>query len=124
MVGNSFNNSDKTMTTKESPSNRRRSGHVEGEKLNSTQTKRRSRFNKSLKKNEDEQKNSQKPKKKIKYRKRMFPIILRVIFILLLFAGSLVLGLMFGYGILGQEEAKEVLDKSVWQHILNIMKAE
>lgn len=112
------------MTTKESSSKRRRSIRVEDGKVNSTQAKRRSKFNNSPEKGENDEKSSQKTKKKIKYRKRMFPIILRVIFILLLFAGSIVLGLMFGYGILGQEEAKEVLDKSVWQHILDIMKAE
>jgi len=61
-------------------------------------------------------------KRKLKYRKRKFPIILRVIFILGLIGASLILGLMFGYGILGQEEAKEILEKDTWQHIIDIVK--
>jgi|GEM_PF-4232987 len=63
-----------------------------------------------------------KRRKKLKYRRRKFPIILRVLLILALFAASLVLGLMFGYGILGQQEAKEILEKDVWQHIIDIVK--
>lgn len=60
--------------------------------------------------------------RKLKYRKRKFPIILRVILILGLIGASLILGLMFGYGILGQGEAKEILEKDTWQHIVDIVK--
>jgi len=60
--------------------------------------------------------------RRLKYRKRKFPIILRVILILGLIVASLILGLMFGYGILGQEEAKEILEKDTWQHIIDIVK--
>jgi len=63
-----------------------------------------------------------KRKRKLKYRRRKFPIILRVLLILGLIVASLVLGLMFGYGILGQGEAKEILEKETWQHIIDIVK--
>lgn len=61
-------------------------------------------------------------KSKRKYRKRKFPILARVIVILALLSFSLILGLMFGYGVIGDGEPKDVLNRETWQHIFDIVK--
>lgn len=63
-------------------------------------------------------------KRKTKLRTRKFPIWLRIIVVLLLFAGCLVLGLMVGYGVIGDGTPTEVLEKSTWQHIVDIINKE
>lgn len=59
-----------------------------------------------------------------KYRKRKFPIILRLLVVSLLLAASLIGGLMFGYGVIGDGKPKDILDKSTWQHIVDIVEKE
>jgi len=56
-------------------------------------------------------------------RVRMFPIWFRVLLFLALLAGSLALGLMVGYGVLGDGNPKDVFDKSTWQHIIDLVKS-
>lgn len=56
-------------------------------------------------------------------RVRMFPIWFRVLLLLALLAGSLMLGLMVGYGVLGDGNPKDVFDKSTWQHIIDLVKS-
>lgn len=62
--------------------------------------------------------------KKLKYRKRRFPILLRVFVVSILLGASLILGSMIGYGVIGDGEPKDVLQKSTWQHIYDIVKKE
>ncbi|MGM8364800.1 DNA-directed RNA polymerase subunit beta [Virgibacillus sp. W0181] len=77
---------------------------------------------------EDQQANDQtrkqkKEKKKWlkKPRRRIFPIGLRIVFVLLLFAASLMIGLMVGYGVLGDGDPADALKKETWQHIIDIV---
>ncbi len=56
-------------------------------------------------------------------RVRMFPIWVRILLFLLLIAGSLALGLMVGYGVLGGGNPKDVFEKSTWQHIIDLVKS-
>lgn len=61
--------------------------------------------------------------KKEKRRKpiRLIPIWLRVILVALLFAGSLIAGLMFGYGVVGDGEPRDAITKGPWQQIIDII---
>src|SRR5690625_7449155 len=59
-------------------------------------------------------------KKEKKQRIRIFPTWLRIIVIILLAAGALALGLMFGYGVIGDGSPKEVFERDTWQHIIDI----
>ncbi|RDW20570.1 DNA-directed RNA polymerase subunit beta [Oceanobacillus chungangensis] len=76
------------------------------------------------------EKQSRKQQKQVKKREngnnkrprlRMFPIWLRIIIVLTLAAAALVLGLMIGYGILGDGVPTDVLKKETWQHIIDIV---
>ncbi|TDL32898.1 DNA-directed RNA polymerase subunit beta [Jeotgalibacillus sp. S-D1] len=53
---------------------------------------------------------------------RLFPILLRVIIVLALAAGSLTIGLMVGYGIIGDGKPQDALKKETWTHIIDIVK--
>lgn len=52
---------------------------------------------------------------------RLFPIWLRIIIVLVLIALATVLGVMVGYGIIGDGEPKDALKWETWQHIIDIM---
>jgi|SRR5699024_1797340 len=71
-----------------------------------------------------EQKKMQKAEKKANKRplRRIFPIWLRLIVIPLLCVAALLLGMMFGYGIIGDGNPKDALDMETWQHIIDIVR--
>ena len=52
---------------------------------------------------------------------RLFPILVRVIIVLALAGGSLILGLMVGYGIIGDGSPADALKKETWTHIIDIV---
>jgi DNA-directed RNA polymerase subunit beta len=54
-------------------------------------------------------------------RVRMLPIWLRILLVFLLLAASLVLGAMFGYGVIGDGNPADVFKKETWQHIIDIV---
>ncbi|MGI2327719.1 DNA-directed RNA polymerase subunit beta [Planococcus sp. YIM B11945] len=62
-----------------------------------------------------------KPKKTGWVRIRLIPIWLRIIIVLLLLAVAAILGVMVGYGIIGDGEPQDALKWETWQHILDIM---
>ena len=76
-----------------------------------------------VRKNE-ETKQSTERVKKVKYRRRRFPILLRILVVLLLLAISLAVGLAFGYGILGDGSMLDIFKKETWQHIIDIVELE
>ncbi|MFD2044454.1 DNA-directed RNA polymerase subunit beta [Ornithinibacillus salinisoli] len=77
------------------------------------------------KKTRKEQKKKQKAeKRKNKSRRRVFPIWLRIIVVLLLAGAALIGGLMFGYGIIGDGDPSDALKSETWQHILDLVKKE
>ncbi|SEA68603.1 DNA-directed RNA polymerase subunit beta [Thalassobacillus cyri] len=53
-------------------------------------------------------------------RRRIFPIWLRLIVITILCAVALIVGLMVGYGVLGDGQPLDVLKLETWEHIWNI----
>lgn len=52
---------------------------------------------------------------------RLVPIWLRVVLILLLWLIIIVIGLVFGYSVIGEGDASDALKWSTWEHILDIM---
>lgn len=56
--------------------------------------------------------------------RRIFPIWLRLIVFILLCAGALIIGLMIGYGMLGDGSPKDVLNVETWKHIIDVVKKE
>ncbi|MBM7577921.1 DNA-directed RNA polymerase subunit beta [Jeotgalibacillus terrae] len=52
---------------------------------------------------------------------RLFPILIRVALILLLAGLSLVVGLMVGYGVIGDGSPQDALKKETWTHIIDLV---
>ncbi|MBU9710597.1 DNA-directed RNA polymerase subunit beta [Evansella tamaricis] len=64
-------------------------------------------------------------RKKFKGRIRLIPVWIKVIFVLCLFAGSLVVGAMFGFAIVGEGlEFRDVLDKETWYRVYDLIYAD
>ncbi|NEU30385.1 DNA-directed RNA polymerase subunit beta [bacterium LRH843] len=61
-------------------------------------------------------------KRKPKARLRLIPIWLRLILAILLIGGSLLLGLIFGYGVIGGGEPQDALRPETWYHIIDIIR--
>jgi len=74
---------------------------------------------KAERKKKKKQEKAEKKKNKIR-KKRLFPIPLRIVTVLLLAGFALISGLMIGYGVLGgQEEPREVLEMETWQYLID-----
>ncbi|TFD97018.1 DNA-directed RNA polymerase subunit beta [Jeotgalibacillus sp. R-1-5s-1] len=52
---------------------------------------------------------------------RLFPILIRIVLIVALAAGSLVVGLMVGYGVIGDGSPTDALKKETWTHIIDLV---
>lgn len=52
---------------------------------------------------------------------RLIPIWLRIIIVLLLMLGAIIAGLKIGYGVIGDGDSSKVLERSTWQHIIDII---
>lgn len=61
------------------------------------------------------------PKRTFWVQIRMIPIWLRVILVVVLFAGAIALGLIIGYGYVGDGNPSDALKVETWVHIINIM---
>ena len=61
------------------------------------------------------------PKVKNRIRVRLIPIWLRIVLLAVMVVGCAVGGAMVGYGILGDGNATDVLTKSTWTHILDLI---
>ncbi|GAE33658.1 DNA-directed RNA polymerase subunit beta [Halalkalibacter akibai] len=57
-----------------------------------------------------------------KPRLRLIPIWLRILISIVLIGGSLILGLMFGYGVIGGGEPGEAIRPDTWYHIIDIIR--
>lgn len=73
---------------------------------------------------EEEENKKLRTRRKEKVRIRKFPIWLRLIVIFVLSIFSLVLGLMVGYGVLGDGNPIDALKVETWQHIFDIIHKE
>lgn len=54
-------------------------------------------------------------------RRRIFPIWLRIVVVLIFSAAALVAGLMVGYGVVGDGNPIDALRIETWQHIIDIV---
>ncbi|MDG5787284.1 DNA-directed RNA polymerase subunit beta [Evansella sp. AB-P1] len=60
--------------------------------------------------------------KKVKRgRIRIIPVWIRVVFVLALFAGSLIVGVMVGFGIVGEGEPMDVLNRDTWYQLYDLI---
>lgn len=75
-------------------------------------------------KKNQEDKQQDKHTEKVKLRIRLIPIWLRVILVLLAMVISLIVGLMVGYGVIGNGNPGDALDKATWQHIIDLVEKE
>ncbi|WP_096203082.1 DNA-directed RNA polymerase subunit beta [Bacillus sp. FJAT-45350] len=73
----------------------------------------------------EEEREKQKEKKRSRGRKRerirLIPIWVRLIIVAVLVFLSLIAGVMFGYGIVGDGTPTDALKAETWQHIFNIL---
>lgn len=98
-------------------------------KLNKEQAKDRKRKaldegtkQKPAKKTTSEEHNSKKKSEASKKgRRRILPIWLRIILVLLFSAAALLIGLMVGYGVIGEGKPMDALEMDTWRHIWNIV---
>lgn len=63
-------------------------------------------------------------KKLKKPRRRIFPIWFRIIVILICAVAALVAGLMIGFGVIGDGDPYDALNRETWQHIINFISPE
>lgn len=77
-----------------------------------------------LTRKEQKKKQKQEKRKQKKPRRRIFPIWLRTIVVLVLSAVALAAGLMVGYGLIGEGNPTDALKWETWQHIIDIVMKE
>ncbi|SFK15810.1 Type VI secretion system protein DotU [Halobacillus dabanensis] len=68
-----------------------------------------------------EQSSEKKEKAPKKGRRRILPIWLRIILVLLFSVAALVIGLMIGYGVIGDGNPTDALEMETWRHIWDIV---
>ncbi|WP_068673745.1 DNA-directed RNA polymerase subunit beta [Oceanobacillus sp. Castelsardo] len=86
-----------------------------------TAEKKPQKNNAETRKQHKEQKKQNKFLKFERPRRRMFPIWLRIIVVLSLALTALVVGLMVGYGVLGDGNPIDALKVDTWQHLIDIV---
>lgn len=100
--------------------------NLAGNEMKATRKQKKIKQNETIRMHEQENENKKersggRRKSKKRYRIRKFPIWLRLIVVFLLFILALIAGLMVGYGVLGDGDPFDVLDKQTWLHIRDII---
>ncbi len=72
----------------------------------------------------NQQEDTPKKRRKKKYRTRKFPITLRILVVLVLLVVSLLVGLIVGYGFIGDGEPLDALNMDTYRHIIDIVNKE
>ncbi|MDN7244742.1 DNA-directed RNA polymerase subunit beta [Planococcus shenhongbingii] len=76
----------------------------------------------SLQEKEQKEKTAKaEPKQRKWVQIRLFPIWLRIVIVIALIALAMVLGVMVGYGVIGDGNPQDALKWETWQHIIDIM---
>jgi len=77
----------------------------------------------ALEEEEQDTREVRRKKRRVKKpRLRLIPIWLRILISIVLIGGSLILGLMFGYGVIGGGEPGEAIRPDTWYHIIDIIR--
>ncbi|MCD5324087.1 MULTISPECIES: DNA-directed RNA polymerase subunit beta [Pontibacillus] len=97
------------------PTSRTERREIQKEQQNQEKTK------SQASKETDKVKKQDKEKKPERYRRRVFPIWLRIIVVLVICALALVGGVMIGYGVIGDGNPTDALKLDTWQHIIDIV---
>ncbi|QED49696.1 DNA-directed RNA polymerase subunit beta [Cytobacillus dafuensis] len=63
-------------------------------------------------------------KRNRRIRVRLIPIWLRIIIVAVLISLSAIAGAAFGYGVVGDGDAKDIFKKSTWTHIKDLVENE
>lgn len=71
-----------------------------------------------------QQSKEQKEEPRMKIRIRIFPIWLRIIVVSLLVLIAFVVGSMIGYGVIGDGKPTDILQKSTWTSIVDLVNKE
>ncbi|MFC0471730.1 DNA-directed RNA polymerase subunit beta [Halalkalibacter kiskunsagensis] len=71
-----------------------------------------------------ETREARRKKRTHKPRLRLIPIWLRIFIAIVLIGGSLILGLMFGFGVIGGHDPAEVIRPETWYHIIDFIRGE
>jgi len=96
----------------------RREQHKESQKKERQQEKEQKRKQREEAKEQKEKQKDEEPKKQ---RRRILPIWLRIIIVLIICAVALLAGLMIGYGVIGDGNPSDALKIETWQHIIDIV---
>ncbi|GAA0319510.1 hypothetical protein GCM10008967_07550 [Bacillus carboniphilus] len=91
------------------------------EKTQETTTREERKTRRRLERQEKQQA-KQSSKSEGKIRIRLIPLWLRIIIVLLLIVGCVAVGLMVGYGVVGDGNPSDALKWSTWQHIIDLIK--
>lgn len=67
---------------------------------------------------------SEQAQRKERIKVRLIPIWLRVVLVIFLSALSLFIGVIFGYGVIGDGHPKDVFKKSTWTQIIDLVNKE
>ncbi|KGX93904.1 hydroxymyristoyl-ACP dehydratase [Pontibacillus halophilus JSM 076056 = DSM 19796] len=77
------------------------------------------------KEQKESSKQGKKKETKTKYRRRLLPIWLRIVIVLVTSILALLAGMMIGYGVLGDGNPLDALKVDTWKHIFDlVMKTE
>ncbi|OAS88139.1 MULTISPECIES: DNA-directed RNA polymerase subunit beta [Metabacillus] len=84
----------------------------------------REEVKKAKKAKKEQNTNEQNDKNRIRIRIRLIPIWVRVLLVLIFMVLSTLVGLIVGYGIIGNGNPADALEESTWQHIIDLVEKE
>jgi uncharacterized membrane protein len=84
----------------------------------------REEVKKAKKAKKEQNTNEQNDNNRIRIRIRLIPIWVRILLVLIFMVLSTIIGLMVGYGIIGNGNPADALDESTWQHIIDLVEKE
>lgn len=103
----------------------------EGEQFMSTkhvkeETKQKNSRSKEMNQSDKQQNASHDSKEKTDKlpRRRLIPIWLRIVLVIVLCFFAIIVGMIIGYGVLGDGAPLDVLKVDTWKHIINIVKGD
>jgi len=97
---------------------KRRELNKQNQKKERQQEKEQKKKHRQEAKQQKQKQNDEAPKRQ---RRRLLPIWLRIIIVLVICVVALIIGLMIGYGFIGDGNPSDALKIDTWQHIIDIV---